>query len=926
MSDPNFWKRKLAAYLHDPPSKALDIKNHGERSDAAFRSAGFIDAEVGDYFKQADHTGAAADRLPFPASQASGLHCAFDGIRNGFLHPLDGANKIPFHAEFKSAEQGIEGESSVQPVLAAESLAGLPSESDRWRARYFAHWRLWPQHAAEKDYRLALLPADTRIPDHTIWTHMQVVSALDGCVGEGKVLRPAFLKFQLGPVQDFIAAARSIRDLWSGSYLLSWLMAAGLKALSEEIGPDAVIYPNLRGQPLFDLHWRDDLWTRVNIGTPSVWHSLKLDHRDLLTPNLPNVFLAVVPAGRAAELADKVKQAIESEWQRIAGTVWNACETAGLTQDEGNFTALKRKARFDSQIARFLSLAWQATPWPDTLEDALKFADGFDSEMPIQQAREQVRSVVHMATHEMPKDHRDGRYYVGGKDGPKDRLNNVGLGWAIILAFNSWSLDAVRQTRHFAAANPGGWETGAFNNKDALTGREEAVAGGQIWNQRAKDYSQTHDGPWQSLFKHDDWLGAATLVKRVWHFAYLAKAPWNLETDSHKFPMPNTRSLAAHDPFGRDDAAENEVAEGTDSSEKYFAVLALDGDKIGMWVSGEKAPPLASQLADYTDGSNIQRFGASPYFERPEFKDFLKAKRPLSPSYHLQFSESLSNIALRCSRPIVESFDGRLIYAGGDDMVALLPADTALACAAALRLAFTGREVKAPDGKVLFHSPEPGFLTSDGWKDDHGRGRPIPFLVPGPAADCSVGIAIAHFQSPLQDVVRAARAAERRAKDPKGLDRSAVAVTLMKRSGEILEWGCQWNSGGLELLNAVQNALAADALSAKFPHRVVELLEPYQTQPTGLARMKDDAGFNSSVEEIITQEVATVLKRQRGGSWNDSLPALMGEKLSSYLSYLRKLGDAQTMIHGVIGLMQTAAFAHRTRTESDKNSQPKGIA
>ena len=233
MSDPTFWKRKLAALLHDPPSKALDIKNHGERSDAAFRSAGFIDTEVGDYLKQADHIGAAADRLPFPASQSSGLRCAFDGMRNGFLHPLDGTKKLAFHAEFKSAEQGIEGEASVQPVLTAESLAGLPSESERWRARYFAHWRLWPQHAAEKDYRLALLPADTRIPDHTIWTHMQVVSALDGCTENG-VLRPAFLKFQLGPVQDFIAAARSIRDLWSGSYLLSWLMAAGMKALSAE--------------------------------------------------------------------------------------------------------------------------------------------------------------------------------------------------------------------------------------------------------------------------------------------------------------------------------------------------------------------------------------------------------------------------------------------------------------------------------------------------------------------------------------------------------------------------------------------------------------------------------------------------------------------------------------------------------------------
>jgi hypothetical protein len=49
----------------------------------------------------------------------------------------------------------------------------------------------------------------------------------------------------------------------------------------------------------------------------------------------------------------------------------------------------------------------------------------------------------------------------------------------------------------------------------------------------------------------------------------------------------------------------------------------------------------------------------------------------------------------------------------------------------------------------------------------------------------------------------------------------------------------------------------------------------------------------------------------------------MEEKLSWYL---KNLADPQKKIQGVIGLMQTAAFAHRTRTESDKNSQPKGIA
>ena len=73
--------------------------------------------------------------------------------------------------------------------------------------------------------------------------------------------------------------------------------------------------------------------------------------------------------------------------------------------------------------------------------------------MPIQKARERVQAVVEMATRQMPMEHRDGRYYVGGKDGPKDKLNNIGLGWSVILAFNGWALDAVRQTRHFNAAN-----------------------------------------------------------------------------------------------------------------------------------------------------------------------------------------------------------------------------------------------------------------------------------------------------------------------------------------------------------------------------------------------------------------------------------------------------------------------------------------
>jgi len=320
----NLWKRKLAAYLHDPPSKALDIRHHGERSDAAFRQAGFVgESEIGKYFNYADHAGAAADRLPFPNSSAANLACAFDGVRNAFRHPLSG-DCFPFHTPFPSTDFAAAAESSVQPHLQDDCLASLAEELTQWRARFFAHWRLWAPQAAQRDYRFAFLPADTRVPDHTIWTHMQVVSALDGCLDSQRVWRPAFLRFQLGPVQEYITAARSTRDLWSGSYLLSWLMAAGLKTLSGEIGPDAVIFPNLQSQPLFDIHWRDELWKKLWIGGRTVWDSIGWSDRDLLTPNLPNVFLAIVPADRAQELGERVRDAIQKEQLAIGCGAPNA--------------------------------------------------------------------------------------------------------------------------------------------------------------------------------------------------------------------------------------------------------------------------------------------------------------------------------------------------------------------------------------------------------------------------------------------------------------------------------------------------------------------------------------------------------------------------------------------------------------------------
>jgi len=909
----DFWKRKLAAFLHDTPTKCLNIPEHREKSRAAMSRAGFTEDEVNSYDHEADWAAAAADRLPFPASRASGLTCAFDGHRNRFHHPLDGQQQLGF-SPIKSDAIGTETEQFGQPLFLADPD---DSTADLWRNRFFAHWRLWCRDARERDHRLAFLPADTRIPDHTIWNHMQVVSALAGANTDGG---PAFLRVQIGGVQEFIAQARNTRDLWSGSYLLSWLMVAGLRTLTERIGPDAVIFPNLLGQPLFDLHWRDDIWANLRSSPDAApaWERLSSTTADKLTPNFPNVFLALVPANQAAALGKLVASAIQAELaENIAPAVWHQALTAGIV------TAAD-KPRFDDQIRRALNISWQAQPWPTDLSAACALADDAPPNSPLAIAAERVAIIREMAERDLPATHRDWRYYicepVGSHNIKTDgqgraTLNNTGLAWSILVAHQQAQLDAVRQTRVFAPAAEGGWSVGTHNTKDALIGRDEALVGGAELRQRI-DRAGSY---WPSLFKKNDPVAALTLLKRTWHIAYLQQV-WEFRPED--FRMPNTRGIAAHDPSS--DIDEEPDAEDIPPAEKYFAVLALDGDEIGKWVSGAKTPPQRDQLAAYTDGDGNATEGAVPYFKRtPELTTFLDSRRALSPSYHLQFSEALANFALHCARPIVEAFDGRLIYAGGDDVVALLPADTALSCAEALRAAFKGSAqlsallAGTPAADRFVHSA-PGFLASSDSCDDFGRGTPIPFIVPGPAAEVSVGIAIAHFKSPLQDAVRAAQAAEKRAKratDKDGLGRGAVSLRLIKRSGEILDWGAKWGDG-LALYHALAAALHAGQLSGKFPHRLCEILTPFvclKPQPGQKPAMTDDPSF--PIAAITRSEFIRLLAQHQTPAFTAATHTSLTNALDAYLATIADRSPTQ-IAESLIGLATAVAFAHRTRTEN----------
>jgi CRISPR-associated protein Cmr2 len=998
MSDINFWKRKLAAYLHDPPEKAFDF---GPAHLAAARShaASFGVAELWDALSHnPDWAAAAADRFIFPDGRKEGVGGLGEQSRMAFVHPMSGRS------------DGQPSWKAVDFPAGGDATQWLGDIRPDWKDNnpetlFLQAWRLWIDRAATHASgqgrgaeTLPYLPADTRVPDASIWHHCAVVSAIEATRPEqdAKVSpRPAFLLFQVGPVQDFIAQARSTRDLRNGSYLLSWLMMHAIKAVADQCGPDALIFPSLRGQPMYE--W---LQTRLE---------LKPTQEAALTPGIPNRFLALVPQDFNVA---SVGAAFKDEWRRIARECADWLKPKGV--DVG------ANPHWHEQIEQHWHITWQLWAW-QSADDALAMFKG----LPLGQD-----NAIHLAREvalAIPNAHRDGRCYRGGKLDP-------GWAWSAHYQLCQHALDARRNLRDFEA--PAFDATRKPAQRDAFSGREEAVV------QKAQlDVLGNHPETGH-LFRHTDPLGAANLVKRVWHKAYLgrlnqarpderladfsqvrasfdsvsavAAGAWlaklcamlagnadlwldlislskQLATASAHLP-----GIAIPDAINRSrNADQSEWLEHIDGEvftnrfwqtlapdiqsqpelqkasgavagfknrhhlgepPAYYSVLALDGDQIGKWLSGEKTPAvrdvLAPKAVEYFaktlpewyrqhEGTKKQQEIAA------KTTKWLDSPRPLSPSWHLQFSEALANFGLHAARRIVEEIHaGQLIYSGGDDVLAMLPAENAIACACDLKAAFQGRLADLSEGaQSLFKLGVPeGFLQLA----NPGRQDPAwPLLMPGRRMTVSVGLAIGHVKEPLQDMIQEAQRAEKRAKaapekkqrskegttevwrPDQGWNRDALALTLFKRSGETIHWGANFRSVAFPLLRYVQQHYRTNReqpeverpIRSRFPYRLAQLLGVYDI----------DKPITDELRQIAEKEIAHVINRQtasdeetavvRAGFSSVELERLCGNYLTELLSFKwdrpsddgnpKKDTPAPRPLREFINLFLTEAFIRR---------------
>jgi CRISPR-associated protein Cmr2 len=222
-----------------------------------------------------------------------------------------------------------------------------------------------------------------------------------------------------------------------------------------------------------------------------------------------------------------------------------------------------------------------------------------------------------------------------------------------------------------------------------------------------------------------------------------------------------TRTLARR---AWDETAKNQIDDLNDTKpepQPYYAILHADGDKMGALIETKN-----------------------------------------SAAEHRTFSSTLSSFASGVEK-IVKHHHGFKIYSGGDDVLAFLPVNTAIACARELARDFASKI---------------------------------------PEASLSVGIAIVHYREPLSISLDYARAAEKAAKN-KG-DKNPenhgnrLAVALHTRGGAPMTVVEPWNKPELEkLLGTYQK----ESVSRGLAYELKQLAREWEKTGLPMPVLQDEA-------------------------------------------------------------------------------------
>lgn len=215
----------------------------------------------------------------------------------------------------------------------------------------------------------------------------------------------------------------------------------------------------------------------------------------------------------------------------------------------------------------------------------------------------------------------------------------------------------------------------------------------------------------------------------------------------------------------------------------------------------------------------------------------------------MAISDALNNFALTLAREVVEEqHKGRVLYAGGDDVLAMTSVDDLLGTMQALRAAYSGNDgagfKKQGNGFVL-HKGKLMRLMGGDHIDENGK--------PARGATASIGAVIAHHQAPLGAVMRELRAAEKRAKNEGGRDAFSISVT--KRSGGALFLTGKWTrDGGDSPMTCLRELSAALSKDLGGSRRAAYRVQAWTTDLPEPTQVGGAEGFRTMLEAMLRQQ------------------------------------------------------------------------
>lgn len=789
-------------------------------------------------------------------------------------------------------------------------------KSNDHRKVFWWLWRCYPVALAQRlGDHIHLLPADTRIPDASLWSHVSTTSALAGALAgrypndadypqyrkqnQRPESRPHVLSFTFTPIQEFVVASRKLRDLWAGSWTLHYLSAKACWDLAWNYGPDVLLYPCLYEQPLIDY------WLLETYSDFKDWIKQPND-RALLTAGFPNVIVAILPDNgqRNADgqpkphspieaAAQSLQQSVQERWTQIAQ---QALEF--LQNREGRSTGQMWKAIDQSLWNTWIKAQWQpywvALPIGDPNEDldrrpvTKNDPDGAAFRKWCQQQNQLAQAgllepaeakfveVIFglMPEIEDPEDETEVALQTVAaakhqKKAYKQPNVNVGSWWGNLFDATRLTLTAVKNARVWQIPTAFGprstisgigpavrsplnshnqnwateddtrtfWEAtlGLFNGSEQLNPSEttkrvlprllssdtffpkvarnwrdsvcqpDLTAGLAGWLKATAEQSsdkfdhalQRYQAACQAVITKLDWDEDEEVVDAAWGI------PW-VDLDREKDNWPNPRLMNAGwlvDDFPTTDSTARANKRGEIATEiaKFFPgnnptdwhVLAQgDGDSMNQWLKGTKL----TKYRDYLPKVLLEEL---PRYQdaaiRDSFEAFTHECKRMGPATHSALSRSLLDFSNRLVPYLTEDrYAGRLIYSGGDDVLAysnLWEWDRWLWD---VRQCFRGD--KDPQGEFS-HSGHYWNWQGESYPQNLPK-RPLFTL--GQKASISFGVVIANQGVPLAIALEQLRKAEEAAKDhaypnsdpnakPRQFVKDAVQVRVIYGNGNILK-------------------------------------------------------------------------------------------------------------------------------------------